>query len=240
MKNYLSFGGGVNSVALYLYLVDCMVDFEAVFVDHGADWPETYEYLQMFQGWLQARGLPSITVLKPLVQGSTSLYGHCWEKRFVPSFMRRWCTDKFKIRVIHKYYQKPAWEMLGIDFGESHRAKIQTRNGFECRYPLVEAEIDRAQCKAIIQDWGLPVPMKSGCYICPYQRVSQWKELRRKHPCLFQKAVDLEARNVAYRIEQGKKPMYISPRGGSLPSIVDESQSMLWEQDEYPPCNCGL
>jgi 3'-phosphoadenosine 5'-phosphosulfate sulfotransferase (PAPS reductase)/FAD synthetase len=24
------------------------IDFEAVFVDHGGDWPETYEYVEMF------------------------------------------------------------------------------------------------------------------------------------------------------------------------------------------------
>jgi len=49
MKNYLSFGGGVNSVALYLYLLDQKVEFEAVFVDHGTDWPETYDYVEMFK-----------------------------------------------------------------------------------------------------------------------------------------------------------------------------------------------
>lgn len=35
MKNYLSFGGGVNSVALYLLMEDMGIEFEAVFVNHG-------------------------------------------------------------------------------------------------------------------------------------------------------------------------------------------------------------
>lgn len=49
MKKYLSFGGGVNSVAMMLMLLDQKDDFEAIFVDHGTDWPETYEYFEMFQ-----------------------------------------------------------------------------------------------------------------------------------------------------------------------------------------------
>ena len=36
--------------------------FEAVYVDHGADWPETREYVAMFQGM----GYP-ITVSRPSV-----------------------------------------------------------------------------------------------------------------------------------------------------------------------------
>ena len=48
MRNYLSFGGGVNSVALYLYLRDMGTEFEAVFVDHGGDYPGTYDYVKMF------------------------------------------------------------------------------------------------------------------------------------------------------------------------------------------------
>lgn len=37
MKNYLSFGGGVNSTALYLLMQEMEIDFEAVYIDHGAD-----------------------------------------------------------------------------------------------------------------------------------------------------------------------------------------------------------
>ena len=45
MKEYLSFGGGVNSTALMLLLLDEGIEFESVFVNHGGDYPETYEYV---------------------------------------------------------------------------------------------------------------------------------------------------------------------------------------------------
>jgi len=227
-------------VALYLYLTDQGVDFEAVFVDHGTDWPETYEYLDMFQGWLSDRGLPSITVIRPSVQGSDNLYGHCFEHLRLPSAQNRWCTDKFKLRALFRYYQTPAFDMLGIDFGESHRAKIQVRKGFEVRYPLVEAEIDRAGCESIIRAKGLSPPPKSGCYICPLQRKAQWVELRRKHPCLFQDTVDLENACVAKRKAEGKAPFYLLNSKRPLRLAVNENQAPLWAEDEYPPCDCGI
>ena len=231
MKNYLSFGGGVNSVAMYLLLLEQGVDFEAVFVDHGTDWPETYEYIDMFKKMFQ------LTILRPK---DGILYDYCWEKRMVPGFMRRWCTDKFKIRPLLNYYKKPCFQMIGIDYGERNRAKISTQNNVERRYPLIEADINRRGCIDIINRFGLPIPRKSGCFICPFQSVGNWSELRREHPDLFCKAEQLEQRNIEYLLSKGKKPWYLSPRKTPLRAIVDEDQMMLFEQDEYPPCECML
>ncbi|MCK4793774.1 MAG: hypothetical protein KAV87_59145, partial [Desulfobacteraceae bacterium] len=71
MKNYLSMGFGWNSVAYYIMLQnmgwtagkpDGDKCFEAVFVNHGSDWPETYEYADYFI----ATGRP-VTILTPQV-----------------------------------------------------------------------------------------------------------------------------------------------------------------------------
>jgi 3'-phosphoadenosine 5'-phosphosulfate sulfotransferase (PAPS reductase)/FAD synthetase len=241
MKNYLSFGGGVNSVAMQIILLKEGWDFESIFVNHGTDWPETYEYFDIFQRWLKTNGHRTITVLKPNVQGYSDLYNYYLFRKNVPSIMRRDCTDKFKLRPIYRYIERPCFQLIGIDAGESHRAKIATRKGVENRWPLIEYEIDRAGCKKIITDAGLPVPMKSGCYICPFQRVSQWKELRRKHPCLFMQAVNLEKLNIYYRKKAGKKPFTLRNNKQTLQTILNETQQNLFpEIDDYPPCECGL
>lgn len=62
MRTYLSHGMGVNSTALMLLLLDKGQKFESFFIDHGGDYPETYEYL----GYLLGQGY-DITVLKPNV-----------------------------------------------------------------------------------------------------------------------------------------------------------------------------
>lgn len=241
MHEYMSYGGGVNSVAMYLQFVELEKEFEPVFVNHGTDWPETYEYFDMFSEWIDKKGYRHITVLHPNVTGYNNLLEYCMHYKIVPSIMYRWCTDKFKISVINKYLEIPSFMNIGIDYGERKRAKISIQKGVENRYPLIEHEIDRQACKDLIIRHGLPIPMKSGCFICPYQRVSQWKELRRKHPDLFCKAQQLENLNIEYRKSIGKKPFYLNqwPKA-TLASIVDENQIMLFEEDEYPPCQCAL
>ena len=242
MKKYLSFGGGVNSVAMMLMLLDQGDEFEAIFVDHETDWPETYEYLDMFQSWLSKQFYNRITVLKPNVgtiekKRFKSLYDYHYFKSLTPSIQFRACTDKFKIQPILKYVTKPCFMLIGIDAGEIKRAKISSNKGVENRYPLIEYEIDRQGCKDIITAHNLPIPMKSGCYICPFQKKSQWIELRKIHPDLFCKADQIEKRSNERR---GTKKRYLSGSGKSLKTIVNENQMNLFEEDDYPPCECGL
>jgi len=244
MKNYLSFGGGVNSVAMYLLLMDQGMKpgepdkgFEAVFVDHGTDWPETYEYVEMFKSKYP------LTVLKPdvgTVEGKRfdNLYNYNYFKGLTPSIQYRSCTSKFKRVPINKYVLKPCFMMVGIDFGESHRASISLEKGIEKRYPLIEATTDRDGCKKLIKKHGLPVPPNSGCFICPFQKKAQWVELRKTHPKLFCKAEKLENKSRDRMKAKGQQLFYIKNK--PLRVFVDENQSKLWEVDEYPPCECML
>jgi 3'-phosphoadenosine 5'-phosphosulfate sulfotransferase (PAPS reductase)/FAD synthetase len=240
MKNYLSFGGGVNSVALYLLLEQIGMEFEAVFVDHGGDWPETYEYVDYF---IQS-GRP-LTILKPVVQGSTSLIKHCEKYRMIPSRQQRWCTEKWKIIPLLKYFEPPCFSHIGIDAGESHRAKISSNAGVENRYLLIEHGLDREACIRLIEKAGLKNPGKSGCWFCPFQRIAQWRRLRRAHPELWCKAVSMETEQNKGRKERGKsKPFNFIREDLPLTKLIGnrEKQKALpgMEELEYPPCQCDL
>jgi len=39
---------------------------------------------------------------------------------------------------------------------------------------------------------------------------------------------------------RGKKPFYLTRQKCSLLQLVQENQGVLFEEDEYPPCQCGL
>ncbi|MFA5378176.1 MAG: phosphoadenosine phosphosulfate reductase family protein [Dehalococcoidia bacterium] len=235
MKKYLSYGGGVNSTAMILLLLDEGWEFESVYVDHGCDWPETREYVKMM-----AEKYP-ITVLKPAVsvkgQIYDDLYAYGWDYEVLPSRLQRWCTTKFKIDVINSYIERPCEQMIGIDAGEDNRVRDSWDDDAVNRYPLVERGIDRDGCIRIIKDHGLPVPIKSGCWFCPYQRVSQWKLLRVKHPELFCKAKKLEERVKELRLSKGLKPFFFNKV--PLDVLINEGQSVMWP-DMKPPCSCGL
>jgi hypothetical protein len=62
--------------------------------------------------------------------------------------------------------------------------------------------------------------------------------LRMSHPDLFCKAEKLEQRNKEYRISKGKPAMYLHPDKKPLSAVVDDKQKRLFEEDEYPPCEC--
>lgn len=228
LQSYLSFGGGVNSVAMMLYCLDEGWIFESVFVDHRTDWPETYEYLEIFQSWLFKNGHKPITVLRPKISGYQNLYDYCWHYELIPSFMFRWCTDKFKIRPILRYYKKPCISMLGIDIGESKRAKLSKVKNVENKFPLIEAEMNREDCIKYIKRHSLPIPAKSGCFICPYQKVREWVKLESKHPDLFHKAVQLEQRNMEYRKSVGKPILFLSQsKQIPLSAIIENERKQL-------------
>jgi hypothetical protein len=231
MRNYLSFGGGVNSVAAYLWLLDQGEKFVAVFVDTCCEKPTTYKYLREFQKefhfeWIYPK--------------EGSLYDYCWKYRMVPSVYPAWCSVRFKREVFSEWVEKPCFKMLAFDAGESHRAKINIEDGVETRYPLLEANMNRVLCKRYIKDKGLEIPPKSSCYFCPQQTIAEWKLIRREHPDLFCKAEQLEQRNMEYRVANGKQPMFLYSNAKPLRVVVDEGQEQLFKRDEYPPCECML
>jgi hypothetical protein len=192
---------------------------------------------------LKANGYKPIVVLKPEVRTSegrvfSSLYDYYEFKKIFPIRVNRACTDNFKRRPINKYVKTPCFMFIGIDYGESHRATVSYEKGIEKRYPLVEDGIDRNGCEEIIKKHNLPIPPKSGCFVCPFQGNSQFIRLRREEPCIFRKAVDLEMSAIERKKIEGRRVNYIKSK--PLESIVNESQAQLFVDDEYPPCECGL
>ncbi len=186
MKNYLSFGGGVNSVAMMLLLLDEGVEFEAVYV-WMPDLPETHEYIMM----LESKDYPITIIFK---EGKFfNIYDQCWQYKMFPGF-QRWCSVRYKIETLSKYYEKPCFDMIGFATDEIKRAIYMSCSGIEKRYPLLEREVSRKGCVDIIKAHGLPIPKRSGCFFCPQQTASQWRELRRNYPDLWCKAVALENR----------------------------------------------
>jgi hypothetical protein len=248
IKVYLNHGLGINSWGLYLKLIEegeiPGETFEAVAIDHETDWPDSYKYLYM----MLAKGYP-VTVIKPKVQGYTNLYDYYTWKETIPHRATRDCTDKFKITPLTKYHQTPCVVYLGIDAGESHRARLHEKNGETFDYPLVNANIDRGGCIEIIKRHGLPVPPKSGCYICPFQGRKQWIELKRLHPDLFCKATKLENLCNERRAAAGKSPVYfrdlpletlVLPKDGEGYRAKVGQGTLIDPDYDKPPCRCGL
>ena len=187
MKQYLSFGGGVNSTALLLLLTDRGEEFEAVFVNHGGDYPETYAYVD----YLREQGF-EITEIIPDVEGYHTIYDYSIAKQILPSFRHRWCTDKFKIRQINNYIQVPCIMFIGFDYGESKRSLESNLDGVTNLYPLIESKMDRNACVELIKKHDLKIPPKSGCWFCPFMHKIEIREIFLNHRDLYDKALRME------------------------------------------------
>lgn len=240
MKEYLSMGFGVNSVALYLLMEQLGIEFEAVFVNHGGDWPETYAYMEYFINTGR-----HVTVLKP--EANTvekilfdNIVEYSKHRKITPSRSSRWCTDRFKTVPIYKYVETPCWMHIGFAVDESGRASINTEKGVENRYLLIEHGITRHGCIDMIAEAGLEIPMKSGCYICPFQSLMQFKQLRKKHPELFCNAMSIEEQQNSRTKADGTPWQKYYLCGVPLGKIDKQPFLPTMEREDYPPCMCGL
>ena len=186
MKEYQSFGYGVNSVALSEVLHHEPLK---LFADTGNESDETYVFQRYYEQ------IHDVIVLRDPVQGFTSLYDYCIAYKTVPHRAFRWCTDKFKRQRVNQFYKDDSEPIvyMGIAYDERHRAKVDKKGKITYRYPLVENGITRKQCIEIINEAGLQVPPKSGCWFCPFQSKQSWIKLLKNHPEQYEKAVQLEA-----------------------------------------------
>jgi 3'-phosphoadenosine 5'-phosphosulfate sulfotransferase (PAPS reductase)/FAD synthetase len=189
----LSFGGGVNSVALMVLLIqeDLPLD-EVLFADTGSELPETYDYLTVAEEYCRKHGVPFVTVRKA---SGVSLYDHCLSRKVIPSAVWRWSTRDFKVTPIHRRYRSTGGHIhqyLAIAYDEIERMKTSRVEYVTNLFPLVDRRITRQGCIEIIESAGLPVPVKSGCFFCPFNSAERWAWLNRAHPSLYKKAIRLE------------------------------------------------
>jgi 3'-phosphoadenosine 5'-phosphosulfate sulfotransferase (PAPS reductase)/FAD synthetase len=227
----VSFGGGVNSVALVILLVNGGWRGPIVFADTGAEWPETYEYLGYFQeNFLRHYGLEITRLGKEWRTDKSAremdLLEYCRERKTFPNANRRWCTSAWKVRPLEKWCRAHGRcfqdLLVGISADEARR-KPQRRR------PLVDHGYTRQDCVDVIAAQGLAVPRKSGCWFCPFQKISQWRELYFTHRDLFMQAVELEEA----RSERLGRPAFLrKSMGQSLRELAArfEMELSLWPQ----------
>ncbi|MDE9432754.1 phosphoadenosine phosphosulfate reductase [Xenorhabdus bovienii] len=142
----MSYGGGTNSVALLIGLLEIGLMPDLItFADTGCEKPHTYSYLPVINNWLLANGGPQITICKKVFrQGRTKaewvyeekdLYTYYRERNMLPAVAYGFknCSQKFKIEPQEKEWNnhplcKAEWArgakvtmLVGYDFDEETR-----------------------------------------------------------------------------------------------------------------------
>ena len=168
-RHVLSFGGGVNSVALMIVLLREGLPFdEAVFADTGGEVPETYQYLETATQYLANHEVPLTVVSKR----GRSLYETSWDRQVFPSAIWRWSTRDFKVTPIQRHYRSldaHINQYLAIAWDEIHRMKDSRVEYVTNLYPLIDRRLTRADCIDIIQGAGIASPAEKLLLLLPIQ-----------------------------------------------------------------------
>jgi len=196
-KFVLSYGGGLNSSALLVWLVENKKPLDLmIFSDTGSEFDYTYKAIEYYKKYCKEKGIEFVAVKSNL---SDSLYNYCKLKNIIPSRMKRDCTSKFKISPIRKYLRerfgkKQKFVMyIGITSDEFKRVRESDVKYIQNQYPFVDVEeIDRQGCIDFLKERNLFVPDKSGCWFCPFTKKGNWIRLLNENPVLFDKAIELE------------------------------------------------
>jgi len=164
---------------------------EAVFADTGGELPETYLNIEMAKRYLGKRGIP-LTIVR---SKNGTLLDTCIRRKVIPSQVWRWSTRDYKITPIHAHYRSLKAhinEYLGIAYDEIERMKANRKPYITSLFPLIDAEMTREDCIQLINKEGLPMPVKSGCYFCPFNTAERWGYISKYHPRKYSKAMWLE------------------------------------------------
>lgn len=209
----VSYGAGVNSTAMLIGMAEKGIQPRAIlFADTGAEKPDTYEFMDLFDKWLSQRMSQGIIRVKyvPRREGSVvwdSLEHECLERSQLPSLAYGWhkCSAKWKAKPQMIWLEQQADlqeyiaggglvnKAIGFRFGEERRRKEHIQDpGTRKVFPLQDWRWDQEDCIKAIERAGLPVPPKSSCFFCPASTANDVIDLGRRYPKLADRALAIE------------------------------------------------
>jgi hypothetical protein len=229
---YVCVSGGADSTAMALLLWERGEEFEMVFSDTGAELPEVY--------WLLPRLAQKVGKELTVVNNGSFFQHFVHYGYMIPGPRIRWCTGELKQRPMDKYHvQMKADEVcIGIRADEPRRYKKGARGGLNFTYPLADAGLAKRDVKKICIKYDLLCPVYEwrsnvSCFCCFFQRKSDWLNLSKHHPTLYEVAVEWEKQNLAtHKHSVGWNQRF------TLENLrrADKAQLDLWPEPEEEPC----
>jgi hypothetical protein len=201
----VSFGGGTDSTGMLVEMVRRgePPPHAILFADTGGEHPHTYAHIATFSTWLAKHGYPAITTV---AAAGETLEANCLRRHALPSIAYgfKTCSQRWKLEPQEKWANndpacRAAWDadclvtrIIGFEYGEERRRHPADR-WYANRYPLIEWQMDRDDCKNAIERAGLKLPGKSACFFCPSSRKVDVRSLQDTYPDLLERALAMEA-----------------------------------------------
>jgi 3'-phosphoadenosine 5'-phosphosulfate sulfotransferase (PAPS reductase)/FAD synthetase len=235
-RHIVNLSGGKDSTALAIFMRGKLPQVEYVFCDTHKELPETYEYLDRLEAYLQ----------RPIVRLNAQRGFDHWLDMYggmLPSARVRWCTRKLKIEPFEAYVgADTVWSYVGIRADEQRSGYVSTKPNIQPVFPFKEFGLTIADVERLLEASGLGLPsyyewrQRSGCYFCFYQRGGEWIGLKERHPELFElaKAYETERGGEQFTWRQ-REPLAELERPERVAQISREHQIRLEQERRRRP-----
>jgi hypothetical protein len=236
----LSLGWGIQSFTLAA--MAALREIEpidyAINADTTHERSSTYEFAQKWTPWLEAHGVRTITV-KAEKTGVINPRGGVTIPAFIEKggMIKRQCTDDWKRAPMRRWIQgnrtgETVEQWLGISLDEFQRMKDSDVKYIVNRWPLVELRMTRNDCVVWLKRHDLEIPGKSACVFCPFQRTSEWRQVR-ENASDSTKALETD-----HEIREARLPgrLYVHPARIPLGEVdlrtpEEQGQLSLWDDE---------
>tara|TARA_R100000808_G_C2107031_1_gene122310 strand:+ start:48 stop:881 length:834 start_codon:yes stop_codon:yes gene_type:complete len=201
-----SFGGGVDSTGMLFefdrqgYMPDLII-----FADTGGERPDIYSHIERLNKWLAEKWKKQIIIVK----NKETLEDEVLRRKTLPALAMGFhtCSQKHKIRPIAKFLRKNEHrkivKIIGYDCNEFDRARKGLNSvelgknteeiGIDIKlwFPLIEWNKSRQDLKTEINEIGY-CASKSSCFFCPAMSLQEVKQLKKRYPELYERALKIE------------------------------------------------
>ena len=189
MWHVLSFSGGKDSTALlFLMLEKGMPLDQIIFVDFGKEFPQMYEHIELVGERIKPLTIDIVKLdfeyylyKKQITRGKRKgQHGYGW-----PSYLARWCTREKISALARTIKKRPYVKYLGITADEQSRGESGVT-------PLVDMQLTSEDTLRYCYDLGFTFGglynmfPRTGCYCCPLKRISDYKQIQKHFPHLWQ------------------------------------------------------
>jgi len=235
-QKYISFSGGVESTTMCILYGK---GAKAIFCDTGSEHKELYERIDYVETYLKRLHGEDFEIIKVKADVKTkigrnvdSLTEYIKDYKYMPANNARFCTRIFKIEPIEKYLKdKGEIEMcIGLNYDEQGRTgNLEKLKNCEYSYPLIDNELDREDCIAILDLHGLnpkfpPYMQRGGCKFCFFKKEAEYKAMYYLDRDTFNENKEFE-KSIQ---DQKKRYFAIMPSGKSMQQLENECKQSLF------------
>jgi hypothetical protein len=207
-------------------------DAVIAYTDPGAEHPDNDRFIVDCERWFG----------KPVLRLRSAKYRDTWDvwtqRRFLVGPGGAPCTAELKKRVRYLFQRPDDIQVFGYTIEERHRAvRFREQNpGVDLRTPLIDRQLTKADCLAIIERAGIDVPAMyrlgyrfNNCIGCVKGGIGYWNKIRLDFPETFARMAKLE-RDIGYSI--------LSDHEG--PVWLDELDPQRGNHQSEPAIECSL